>query len=76
MGALKAAWVTGYRNIRALSDCDVAELDTFVMLRRLALLAWIGSHITAPEPKRFAPSFERVTDDLAKTYLAQMRTHP
>ena len=76
VGALKAAWVTGYRNIRALSDCDVAELDTFVMLRRLALLAWIGSHITAPEPQRFAPSFARVTDDLAEAYLAQMRTHP
>ena len=41
---LKAAWVEGYRSVAALDPEDEAELDTFVMLRRLLLVAWIGSH--------------------------------
>lgn len=69
VGALKAAWVDGYRRVRALSPSEVTEIDTFVMLRRMALLAWIGSHIEAPEPQRMAPDFARVTAELAQTYL-------
>ena len=56
-----------------LPDEDVREIDTFVMLRRMALLAWIGSHIDAPEPQAMAPHFARVTADLASDYLARMR---
>ncbi|SLN49520.1 serine/threonine protein kinase [Roseovarius litorisediminis] len=66
---LKAAWVRGYRKIRPLSDAEEAEIDTFVMLRRLALLAWIGSHIEAPEPQALAPDFARVTAELGAVYL-------
>jgi Ser/Thr protein kinase RdoA (MazF antagonist) len=66
---LKAAWVRGYRKIRPLSEAENAEIDTFVMLRRLALLAWIGSHIEAPEPQAMAPDFARVTAELGTTYL-------
>lgn len=66
---LKAAWVRGYRKIRPLSDAEEAEIDTFVMLRRLALLAWIGSHIEAPEPQALAPDFARVTAELGTAYL-------
>jgi hypothetical protein len=39
------------------------------MLRRLTLLAWIGSHIEAPEPQAMAPDFARVTAELGTTYL-------
>lgn len=66
---LKAAWVRGYRKVRPLSDAEEAEIDTFVMLRRLALLAWIGSHIEAPEPQALAPDFARVTAELGAVYL-------
>ena len=41
---LKDAWVEGYRSVAPLAAADEAELDTFVMLRRLLLVAWIGSH--------------------------------
>lgn len=68
--ALKAAWVRGYRKARPLSPEEEAEIDTFVMMRRLALLAWIGSHIEAPEPQALAPDFARVSAELGKTYLA------
>ena len=39
-----------YRSVHPLSEEDEAEIDTFIMLRRMALLAWISSHIEAPEP--------------------------
>lgn len=67
--ALKASWLKGYRKIRELSDAEADELDTFVMLRRLALLAWIGSHIEAPEPQELAPDFARVSAELGSRYL-------
>jgi len=67
--AMKIAWIEGYRQVRSLSDEDVQEMDTFVMLRRMALLAWIGSHIEAPEPRALAPGFAQVTARLGQAYL-------
>jgi Ser/Thr protein kinase RdoA (MazF antagonist) len=69
VAALKASWVDGYRTVRQLSQAEVDEIDTFVMLRRMALLAWIGSHIDAPEPQAMAPHFARVTANLAQDFL-------
>ena len=68
---LKTAWLDGYRSVRDLPESDAMELDTFVMLRRMALLAWIGSHINAPEPQALAPDFARVSADLGAVYLAR-----
>ncbi len=70
--ALKQSWVEGYRGVRPLSDAAEAEIDTFVMLRRLALLAWIGSHIEAPEPQALAKDFARVSAELGEDYLTRM----
>lgn len=73
---LKAAWVKGYRKCRPLSAEEETEIDTFVMLRRMALLAWIGSHIEAPEPQALAPDFARVTAELGARYLEQIANLP
>lgn len=70
--ALRAAWVEGYRVHRALSNIEEAEFDSFMMLRRMALLAWIGSHMESTEPQTLAPDFARVTAELGKSYLAIM----
>ncbi len=70
--ALRKAWVKGYREFRHLSDAEIFEIDTFVMLRRMALLAWIGSHMEATEPQALAPDFARVTAELGTEYLAKM----
>ncbi len=67
--AFKAAWLKGYRNLRPLEAEDEAEIDTFIMLRRMALLAWIGSHIEAPEPRHLAPGFAARTARLGQAYL-------
>ena len=66
---LKKSWVRGYRKVRELSQYDEFEIDTFIMLRRFALLAWIGSHIEAPEAQALAPGFAQITADLANKYL-------
>ncbi len=66
---LKAAWLRGYRSERNLSAQEEAEIDTFVMLRRMALLAWIGSHIEAPEPQHLAPGFASKTAQLGDIWM-------
>ena len=55
--------------MRTLSAEEEAEIDTFVMLRRMALLAWIGSHIEAPEPKELAPGFAVTTARLGQAWM-------
>lgn len=37
------AWKKGYKGIRQLSPEEEAEIPTFIMMRRLQILAWIGS---------------------------------
>jgi Ser/Thr protein kinase RdoA (MazF antagonist) len=68
---LQAAWVEGYRSVAPLSAADEDELDTFVMLRRLLLVAWIGSHHTfATEAAELGAGFTAGTCELAEPYLA------
>lgn len=66
---LKTAWLKGYRSVRDLPVADEEEIETFVMLRRIALLAWIGSHIEAPEPQELAPGFAATTARLGQKWL-------
>ena len=67
--ALRAAWVAGYRGVRPLDEEDEREIDSFIMLRRLALLAWIGSHADTDLARSQAPHFASVTAQLASAYL-------
>src|ERR1039458_7005975 len=38
------SWLSGYRRAAPLAAADEAEIWTFILLRRLLLVAWIGSH--------------------------------
>jgi Ser/Thr protein kinase RdoA (MazF antagonist) len=67
---LKSAWLEGYLRHRPLEQPDIDVIDTLVMLRRMALLAWIGSHIEAPEPQALAPHFASGTAALGEAWLA------
>ena len=69
---LIASWLEGYERVRHLGDVDRAEIPTFILLRRMALLAWIGSHADTDLAKEQAPSFAPVTCDLAEAYLAEI----
>jgi len=68
---LKKAWLKGYRSFRELSKVDEAEMDTFVMLRRMALTAWIGSHRETPFAKSLAGDFVSRGAALAEQYLSE-----
>lgn len=69
--ALKDAWVEGYRSAAPFEPADEAELDTFVMLRRLLLVAWIGSHHTfATEAAELGAGFTERSCALAEAYLS------
>ena len=68
--ALKQTWIAGYRRVRPLSEAEAMELDTFILFRRMALLAWVGSHAgDATEATALASSFAQGTADLAESYL-------
>jgi Ser/Thr protein kinase RdoA (MazF antagonist) len=68
---LRAAWLDGYRSVAPLAAEDEQELDTFVMLRRLLLVAWIGSHHTfATEAAELGAGFTAGTCALAEPYLS------
>ena len=64
------AWLAGFEELRALDDQDRAIIPSLVILRRLQLLAWIGSHMEATEPTALAPFFARETVGLAEEFLA------
>ena len=66
---LRQAWLDGYRLIRLFPSADEAMLDTMVMLRRMVLLAWIGSHSETALAQQHAPHFARDTAALARRYL-------
>jgi Ser/Thr protein kinase RdoA (MazF antagonist) len=66
-------WKAGYRSIRPLSRNDEAEIPTFIMLRRLLLVAWIGSHSETDLAKSLGTNFTHDTKRLCETFLAQTR---
>jgi Ser/Thr protein kinase RdoA (MazF antagonist) len=64
------AWVTGYRRVAPLSVAEIAELPTFVMLRRLLLVAWIGSHSDTDLARSMGAEYTAASCDLAEAYLS------
>jgi Ser/Thr protein kinase RdoA (MazF antagonist) len=67
--ALRAAWLDGYQTVRPLCRQDVAMLDTMVLLRRMLLLAWIGSHNETPLAQKHEMGFASGTAELAERFL-------
>jgi Ser/Thr protein kinase RdoA (MazF antagonist) len=67
--ALCDAWQRGYRRILPLPAADAAEIPTFVLLRRLQLVAWVGSHRFADSARDLGAEFTRGACELAERYL-------
>ena len=65
------AWKTGYRKAGVLSHADEAEIPTFVMLRRLLLVAWIGSHAETNLAQSMGIAYSEGTCALCENYLAK-----
>ena len=68
---LTDAWVRGYRSVRDLPAEDEAEIPTFVMMRRLLLVAWIGSHSGTDLARSMGADYTAASCDLAETYLSR-----
>ena len=64
------AWLQGYLSQRPLLAADVAMIPTFIMLRRMTLLAWIGSHSENDLAKSQGKRFTQGTRELAEQYLS------
>ncbi len=71
--ALISAWLRGYRSQCPLPDADAAEIPTFVMLRRLLLVAWIGSHAETELARSMGAAYTDGTVGLCEDYLARFR---
>ena len=65
------AWLTGYRREAELSAADEAEIWTFILFRRLLLVAWIGSHRAVDIAQQLGAGYTRDSCDLAETYLSR-----
>jgi Ser/Thr protein kinase RdoA (MazF antagonist) len=65
------AWVAGYRKVRELGAEDVAEIPTFLMLRRTLILAWMGSHSQTDLAQELGPDYTAVSCELAENYLSK-----
>jgi Ser/Thr protein kinase RdoA (MazF antagonist) len=65
------SWLTGYRRVSQLSAEDEAEIWTFIMFRRLLLLAWIGSHQGVDIAAELGAGYTQGSCDLAESFLSR-----
>ncbi len=66
---LTEIWLQGYRTVKAVSRAEEEEIPTFVMLRRLLLVAWVGSHAETDLARSLGITFTGQTVDLCFAYL-------
>jgi Ser/Thr protein kinase RdoA (MazF antagonist) len=64
------AWLRGYRSVAPLAEEDEEMLATFVMLRRLLLVAWMGSHAHSRECQEIGPGYTVGSCEIAGRYVA------
>ncbi len=72
--ALVDSWLEGYRKVGRLSAEDQAEIWTFIMFRRLLLVAWIGSHQAVDIAAELGAGYTQGSCDLAESYLSRQRS--
>jgi len=66
---LLAAWLRGYRQFAPLLPEDLAEIPSFLVLRRVLLSAWLASHAEIPFARRFGVEYTEGTVRLAEQWL-------
>jgi len=63
------AWLRGYRTVRPLGAEHEAEIPTFIMMRRMVLMAWIGSHGETDLAQQCGAAYTEGACALAEDYL-------
>lgn len=71
MPELVEAWLNGYCKIRPLSLRECREIDTFIMQRRMQLMAWMASHSESTPVQKLNEGFTEGTVELAEKYLGK-----
>ncbi|WP_051341397.1 phosphotransferase enzyme family protein [Pseudonocardia spinosispora] len=64
-------WLRGYRRVLPLPADDEAEIWTFVLFRRLLLVAWIGSHTGVDFARGLGADYTADSCALAEQYLSR-----
>lgn len=68
---LLQAWLAGYEQVRSLSEADYQQIITFLMLRRLVRIAWIGTHADNDTVKNVPVSYYDETEHWAALYCGE-----
>jgi Ser/Thr protein kinase RdoA (MazF antagonist) len=68
---LIAAWLEGYMPLRALPDEHLAMVPTLIMMRRMAILAWMGTHPMTDLARQSHSGFADETCAMAEVWLAR-----
>lgn len=66
-------WLEGYTGILKLRTRDYEMIPTFLMARRIQLLAWITSHDDSEPVKNYEKGFAEYTLRMAEEYLGKNR---
>jgi Ser/Thr protein kinase RdoA (MazF antagonist) len=66
---LLRAWVAGYRKENSLDAQAIAEIPSFVVLRRVLLTAWLASHAEVPLAREMGAGYTQGTVALAQALL-------
>ena len=67
------AWLSGYHKRRTLSRAELQSIDAFILLRRMLLVAWVGSHSDTAQAQAMGPAFTDDSCTLAERFLTTGR---
>ncbi|MGG2110754.1 phosphotransferase [Lysinibacillus pakistanensis] len=69
---LIASWLKGYSKIRTLTDEEIEMIPTFILMRRLQLISWIGSRDNETT-RLLGENYTVQSDALVNAYLEKSR---
>lgn len=69
--ALVAAWLEGYTPLRPLPREHLAMISTLIMMRRMAILAWMGTHPATDLARDFRSGFAEETCAMGQAWLSR-----
>ena len=73
VGTHVEAWCRGYRTCRSIDQKQWSHVPDLLMLRRVLILAWLGSHVGSMTATEEGPGYTRATYELCELYLGDPR---
>jgi Ser/Thr protein kinase RdoA (MazF antagonist) len=62
-------WLAGYATVSRLSAHDIAMIPTFIIQRRVQVLAWTGTHADTLQVRSLGTNWAQQSVDLCRRYL-------